>query len=302
MNIKQAEERTGVSRQNIRFYEREGLLRPRRDPGNDYRDYSEEDVRTLKLIRALRMLDMPLPQVKAVLSGQEPLAQAAAQQQDRLKKQSQELEAAIRLCGEFAALSESEALDVDGLLARMEDVQSLEGFFRGWLHDYRRVALAEHEKRFTFLPDGAVTTPREFSEALFQYAQENDLELVITRESMSPEFTIDGLEYTATRNYTAIRGCPVVSIACEVLHPEDFEPLDISPARRRLQRLIHFLWFPALLFLFFLLPRRELFSSWEGWVILVSVLVMVGTVSLRGWLLFYNENGKTGEKKDRPVK
>ena len=54
MNIKQAEELTGVSRQNIRFYEREGLLLPERNPENGYREYTEEHIEILKKIRLLR--------------------------------------------------------------------------------------------------------------------------------------------------------------------------------------------------------------------------------------------------------
>ena len=38
MNTKQAEELTGMSRQNIRYYERMGLLEPARDDSNAYRD------------------------------------------------------------------------------------------------------------------------------------------------------------------------------------------------------------------------------------------------------------------------
>lgn len=298
MNIKQAEELTGVSRQNIRFYEKEGLLAPRRDPGNDYRHYSQEDIRTLKLIRALRMLDLPLPRIKAVLSGSVPLAQAAAEQQERLEEQSRELEAAIRLCGEFSALPDVEALDIDALLTRADTSEPSGSFFRGWLNDYRKVALSEHEKRFTFIPDGAVTTPREFTDALFQYARENDLELVMLKESMCPIFTIDGIEYTAKRNYGRSYRVPVATIHCEVLHPEDFEPAEVPPARRRVQKLFHHIWFPVLLCLLILLSRWYLLRSWEGWVILISTLVAVGAVSVRAWLLFYNENGKKGKKKD----
>lgn len=76
MNIKQASEQSGVSAPNIRFYEKEGLLTPARRQGNDYRDYTAGDVRTLKLIRMLRMLDVPLPTIKAVLRGEQPLQQA----------------------------------------------------------------------------------------------------------------------------------------------------------------------------------------------------------------------------------
>ena len=54
MNIKQASEQSGVSAPNIRFYEKEGLLTPARRQGNDYRDYTAGNVRTLKLIRMLR--------------------------------------------------------------------------------------------------------------------------------------------------------------------------------------------------------------------------------------------------------
>ena len=60
MNTKQVEELTGLTRQNIRYYERQGLLEPARADENDYRDYSQKDVERLKLIKMLRMLDLSL--------------------------------------------------------------------------------------------------------------------------------------------------------------------------------------------------------------------------------------------------
>ena len=69
MNIKQASEQSGVSAPNIRFYEKERLLTPARKQGNGYRDYTAGDIHTLKLIRMLRMLDVPLPAIRAVLQG-----------------------------------------------------------------------------------------------------------------------------------------------------------------------------------------------------------------------------------------
>lgn len=44
MNIKQAEVITGISKRNIRFYEKEKLIFPKRNSENDYREYSEEDI------------------------------------------------------------------------------------------------------------------------------------------------------------------------------------------------------------------------------------------------------------------
>lgn len=295
MNIKDAQAISGVSAENIRFYEKQGLLSPARNKQNDYREYSPADIAALKCIRALRMLDMPLPQIKAVLEGAEPIGAAAARQKERLEARSKELDAAIALCREVSGAASLEALDIDALLSRMDDPARSAGFFQRWRDDYRRVALSEHEKRFTFLPDEAVTTPQEFTAALLAYAAEEDLDIVITKESMYPEFTLDGIEYTATRNYTSLRGCPVASIACEVAHPEDFLPADVPPLRRRLMRLLHYLWLPAAVLLVILLPRLELFQQlapWESLLVLAGLLAPLGVMSFRSWLLFYNEKHK----------
>lgn len=77
MNIKEAERLTGISRRNIRFYEQKGMLRPARNPENDYREYTPEDIQNLKYIRALRMVDMPLEEIQKVLAGKLSLEQAA---------------------------------------------------------------------------------------------------------------------------------------------------------------------------------------------------------------------------------
>ena len=52
MNIAEVERRTGLTRANIRFYEKEGLLSPARG-ANGYRDYTEADVETLRKVRLL---------------------------------------------------------------------------------------------------------------------------------------------------------------------------------------------------------------------------------------------------------
>ena len=47
MTVKELEEMLGISRANIRYYEKEGLLSPNRKE-NQYRDYSAQDVATLQ--------------------------------------------------------------------------------------------------------------------------------------------------------------------------------------------------------------------------------------------------------------
>ena len=119
MNIKQPSEQSGVSAPNIRFYEKEGLLTPARRQGNDYRDYTAGDVRTLKLIRMLRMLDVPLPTIKAVLRGEQPLQQALQAQQTVLEQQAAQLAAAMQFCADLARQApQTDTLDVDACLTR----------------------------------------------------------------------------------------------------------------------------------------------------------------------------------------
>lgn len=290
MNIKQAAEHSGVSSRNIRYYEQAGLLHPARDPENDYRTYTEKEIRTLKLIRALRMLDMPLEEIRAILQGHLTLPEAAARQEVRLREKAKDLEAAIRFCSDLSRRAEDPAtLDVDACLERMEAAPA-RSWFTGWREDYRAMARVEHRRSFTFTPDTPVTTPAEFSDALFTYAGEHNLDLVITRESMNPCFTIDGIEYRANRYYYPFRGIPTARIRCFVCDP-DFAEAEVAPGRLRLQKALHYLLplgVMAVIALLFLLPRG-LLATWWG-LLLFVVFLAVGVSG--AWFnvhLFYND-------------
>ena len=143
MNIKQAAEQSGVSARNIRYYEQAGLLTPARNPENEYRIYSQADVRALKLIRMLRTLDMPVEEIGTVLNGTLPLAEAAERQRQRLEAEQQKLAAAAAFCTELAAGDRTAAeLDVDSCLERMDSPAPAGGWFTGWVQDYRKMAAA----------------------------------------------------------------------------------------------------------------------------------------------------------------
>ena len=185
MNIKQASEQSGVSAPNIRFYEKEGLLTPARRQGNDYRDYTAGDVRTLKLIRMLRMLDVPLSTIKAVLHGEQPLQQALQAQQTVLEQQAAQLAAAMQFCADLARQApQTDTLDVDACLTRMESPASQQGFFSGWMQDYCTLAQVQHQKHFFFIPQGSINTPQEFTAALQAYAEEKEIQFTLTKEGM----------------------------------------------------------------------------------------------------------------------
>ena len=198
MNTKQAEELTGISRQNIRYYERQGLLEPARETGNAYRDYSEEDIRRLKLIKMLRMLDMPLKEIENVLKEEIPLKEAVARQQENLLKQQKQLQAAIEVCTSIHK-DQSDQVDVDAYLEKMETMSRNGSIFAKIADDYKRVAMEEQQRRFSFNADEAVNTAGMFEAVLRKYASDRGMKFQMVKSGMYPIFTLDGTVYTAAR-------------------------------------------------------------------------------------------------------
>lgn len=82
MTIKELERRTGLPRTSIRFYEQEGLLTPERRE-NNYRDYSEDNVRTLEKIKLLRSLQLDIGTIRLLQQGKLTLKQAMFGQLNR---------------------------------------------------------------------------------------------------------------------------------------------------------------------------------------------------------------------------
>lgn len=232
-NIKEAEELTGISRQNIRYYEKMGLLNPKRDAGNGYRKYDEEDIERLKVILLFRKLDMPLEEIHKLLDHEIDLQQALDTQKAYLQKEQQKLEAALNFCDTIQEQDLAE-LDINRCLQEIEEQEKRGNTFADILQDYKAVAEMEKKRVFTFWPDDFCTTPRQMTDELCRYANENNLDLVITKEGMMPEFTIDGIEYRAVR----IHGRYGMAIHAEMIHPEDYIPQGMSEKRYSVFRMI----------------------------------------------------------------
>ncbi len=198
MNTKQIEELTGITRQNIRYYERQNLLEPVRDAENAYRDYSEEDVRRLKLIKMLRMLDMPLKEIEQVLNGTVLLKEAIERQQENLAKQQKQLQAALEVCTDIRK-DKSDSIDVDGYLNRMEQMAKGGGVFARIVDDYKQVAQEESSRQISFYSEQPVNTAGMLEQAIRTYAKEQHKKLQMKRPGMYPELTLDGIPYTAVR-------------------------------------------------------------------------------------------------------
>lgn len=299
MNISQAEALTGVTRQNIRFYEKQGLLTPARNRENDYREYSPEDIKTLKWIRVMRMMDMPLEDIRQVLSGQMGLDEAAKAQQARLESRMEKLAGAIRFCGVLQTGGDLKSMDVDDCLAKM-DAPGEEGYFRQWKLDYLAVCAAEHQRVFTFTPEEAITTPEEFTDALLAYAEREKLDLVITQEGMYPTFTLDGIEYIAYRDYHRIGGngfsIPVATVHCEMTHPEDYLP-PVPEKRRKGIAVFHAVLPGILLYGVILLTLAPSLVQgddplWKVVIFLAGIGAVIAAGCYFNWRFHFNEKSK----------
>lgn len=97
MNIKEVEEKSGLNRANIRFYEKEGLVVPERKE-NGYRDYSNENLEELKRIRLFRELEVPIEKIKELQNTPEALEQVMRQHISHLEQQMKHLQDAIVVC------------------------------------------------------------------------------------------------------------------------------------------------------------------------------------------------------------
>lgn len=121
MKINQVEQLVGITKGNIRFYEKEGLLTPSRNSDNGYRDYSDADVAWLKKIKLLRMLDIPIEEILRLKSGALTLEDAMGRHLIQLERRQANLAAMQGLCGQIRnSHCQLDALDADEVLASME--------------------------------------------------------------------------------------------------------------------------------------------------------------------------------------
>lgn len=81
MRIGELAAQTGLSRDTLRFYEKAGLLHPRRRPGG-YRDYGEAELARVALIKQAKAAGLTLREIRALVAlvdeGEAPCAHARA--------------------------------------------------------------------------------------------------------------------------------------------------------------------------------------------------------------------------------
>ncbi|MEG0765926.1 MAG: MerR family transcriptional regulator [Pseudoflavonifractor sp.] len=120
MKINQVEERVGITKRNIRYYEKEGLLSPGRNSENGYRDYGEADVEVLKKIKLLRKLDLPMEEIRRMQVGTLTLDDAMRRHIIALERTRVNIGTMQALCSTLLeAGAQLPTLDADRYLADM---------------------------------------------------------------------------------------------------------------------------------------------------------------------------------------
>ena len=124
MKINEVEALVGITKKNIRFYEAEELLSPRRNSENGYRDYGDTDIATLRQIKLLRKLGVPLEEIRQMQQGDYTVGDGMRRHLITLEREQCKLQSAIRFC---AALTDCpdplEKLDAQPLLAQIEQME-----------------------------------------------------------------------------------------------------------------------------------------------------------------------------------
>lgn len=130
MKINEVEAQVGITKKNIRFYEEQGLLSPRRNSENGYRDYGEAEVAALRQIKLMRKLGVPLEEIRRMQAGG-TVADGMRRHLVTLERERKSLEQSIRLCQSLKDREERlEALDAAGLLEEMEKLEQAGATFQ----------------------------------------------------------------------------------------------------------------------------------------------------------------------------
>lgn len=136
MEIKEVESILGLSRSQIRFYEKEGLISPTRGE-NNYRCYSDTDIAALKKIVVLRKLGFSVDEIAAMQKGDLSLAKAADDNIARLEEEIDRLQEALEFSHALAAENIAfETLDEERYWCAIHEKEQAGGRFADIAKDF----------------------------------------------------------------------------------------------------------------------------------------------------------------------
>lgn len=130
----------GVTKKNIRFYEEQGLLSPKRNSENGYRDYGEEEIAELRRIKLMRKLGVPIGEIRQMQQGAQTVADGMRRHLVTLEREEENLQQSIRLCSLLKTREEQlDALDAEDILREMDELERSGAVFQDKHHSDIRV-------------------------------------------------------------------------------------------------------------------------------------------------------------------
>ena len=124
MKINEVEQKVGITKKNIRFYEQEGLLKPDRNAQNGYREYSEEDLLLLQKIKLLRKLSIPIEEIRKIKTGVLTMEDALRRHHIFLEREEKNIEEMLLFCQMLMERKEHfESINATEYLEKMEHME-----------------------------------------------------------------------------------------------------------------------------------------------------------------------------------
>lgn len=134
MKINEVEKALDITKANIRFYEKEGLLTPGRTESG-YREYSEQDVNRLKEIVIYRKLGISIQQIADILDGAVSLQDALDENIKALNQEIEKLNGSLALCQQLKA-EDTQKLDIERYWEAIHQQEQLGFQFQSIASDY----------------------------------------------------------------------------------------------------------------------------------------------------------------------
>ncbi len=128
MFINEVENIVKLSKKAIRYYEQEGLVRPKRNDNNDYRLYSEDDINRLKVIKFLRELGVPISELKKLNNQELDLKECLKKRIENIENEEENYQKVKKMCLEIIEANETyEKIDITKYFQNI-NILNKEGF------------------------------------------------------------------------------------------------------------------------------------------------------------------------------
>ena len=134
MKINEVEQALGITKANIRFYEKEGLLNPGRTE-KGYRNYTQDDLNRLKQIVIYRKLGIPVQLIADILDGVIPLQSALEKTIQTLNDEIEKLNGSLALCQQLK-LENAQELDTRRYWDILQNKENSGFKFQSLVSDY----------------------------------------------------------------------------------------------------------------------------------------------------------------------